>query len=82
MKKITILRRQTDTGYRWYIEDWNDYLDYLEENNMCKPIWSYGIVIDHETAFDFERQHGDFEKHVPLIFHLDEDKVEYEIKTT
>ncbi len=79
MKKITILRRNTESGRKWWIKDWQDYLNHLSENNLHKPRIPFAISADSSTEHDYNIYMGDFESEIPLIFNLDQKLVEVEI---
>ena len=79
MLKITILRKQLPNGCLWWIKNWDDYITYLEQNSLPKPIIPYKIFAELTIEQDFRHYYGDFEEHIPLIFQLEGRQVQYEI---
>lgn len=79
MAKITIVREQLVDGLRWRVQNWDDYLGYLEKNNLPKPVTRYAIFASYETHGDYELLIGDFDKQVPILYRLREGEIEYDI---
>jgi hypothetical protein len=82
MLKINILREAVARGRRWSVGNWDDYLTYLEDNNLPKPPGEVviSVVIDADVPTDDCRPYLDsFENQVPFMFALKPEVVEYSI---
>ena len=79
MTTIRMRRETTSDGVRWWIENWQDYIAYLKANDLPVPTQRYAVFISHETKAD--AGDIDFEKQVPLLFHLKKDRVDHEFVT-
>lgn len=74
MKTILIKKHKTTGGCWWSIENWPDYVVYLQANHLTVPTGRYGIFVSDETASDADT---DFEGQIPLLFHLKGDKIKH-----
>ena len=81
MNKITIRIRRiiTESGIRWLIENWNDYLTYLKESSLPIPSTKYSIYISHETKADLGSYIPvDFDNEIPILYRLKKEIVDIE----
>ena len=79
MLRIIIVRKRLTDGFQWRIENWEDYLAYLRESNLPRPLAKYTLFASYQTEADYELLVGDFSQQIPILFRLRKGLVEYEI---
>ncbi len=74
MITIKIRRDKINDGTRWWIENWDTYIEYLEANDLPKPVHRYAVFIGDDLRLDYPS----LEKEIPAMFYLKMDKVKIE----
>ncbi len=68
---MVTISKTADVNGAWYqVEDFDKYVEILQEHNIEAPSAKYRVFVPSETGDEFQRAWGDIKEQIVLFFRL------------